>query len=76
MLVMMTEHQLLPPQTVCQTCLFADQQGLPRWRQGQLCCGSMVPECSPPKVPDCAVQKIRQFRCEMGFRLANVEDLG
>jgi hypothetical protein len=66
MLVILTEHQLLPPQIVCQTCLFADQQGFPRWQQGKLCCGSAVPEWSP--------QKVRQFRCEMGFRLANVED--
>jgi hypothetical protein len=66
-LVILTHTQLLLPHTVCQNCLLADQQGLPRWRQGQLCCAQPIPENLP--------QNSRQFRCKMGFRLAEVEDV-
>ena len=65
MLVIVTEEQLLPPQYVCQTCLLADHHGQPRWHQGQLCCGQLMHETTE--------QQAQQYKCQMGFRIANVE---
>jgi len=65
MLVLLTDSQLLSPEAVCQNCLLADRDGLPRWRQGRLTCGHAVgnPHYGPAT----------QFECQMGFRLAQVE---
>lgn len=65
MLVLLTDSQLLSPEAVCQSCLLADRNGLPRLRKGQLTCGHAVgdPHCGP----------VTQFECQMGFRLAQVE---
>jgi hypothetical protein len=65
MLVMLTDNQLIAPQTVCQTCLLADQNGQPRWRQGHLGCGRMVMglEHNQPV----------QYECQMGFRVASID---
>lgn len=64
MLVMLTDHQLISPQTVCQGCLMADQNGRPRWHQGVLRCGRQVSGLGEHQPP--------QFECEMGFRIADV----
>ncbi|HIK53763.1 MAG TPA: hypothetical protein IGS37_01060 [Synechococcales cyanobacterium M55_K2018_004] len=65
MLVILMEDQLLQPQQVCQTCLMADQQGQPRWDQGQLRCGRALQKM--------AEQFPTQYECQMGFRVANIE---
>ncbi len=65
MLVIVMDNQLLPPQRVCQSCLFANQQGQPRWQGGRLCCGQAVHKPSN-ELPD-------QYDCQMGFRIANIE---
>lgn len=65
MLVILMEDQLLSPQQICHNCLMADQQGLPRWRQGQLRCGRALQK-GAEVLPT-------QFECQMGFRVANIE---
>jgi hypothetical protein len=65
MLVMLTDNQVIRPDTVCQNCLMADSGGHPRWKQGRLCCGHAVPK-SGDKQPN-------QYECEMGFRLVNID---
>lgn len=65
MLVILMDNQIIPPQTVCQTCLMADQSGQPRWRGGQLRCGHAVRKM--------VAEQPEQFECAMGFRVANIE---
>lgn len=65
MLVVMTENQLLSPAVVCQNCLMADQQGQPRWHQGQLRCGRLLSEMHDGQPA--------QYECQMGFRIANIQ---
>lgn len=65
MLVILMEDQVLQPQQVCQSCLMADQRGLPRWNQGQLRCGRALQKTSEV-LP-------AQYECQMGFRVANIE---
>ena len=64
MLVILMDEQVLSPQHVCPSCLLADQTGQPRWRQGQLRCGHVIRKSE--QLPD-------QYRCLMGFRIANIE---
>ena len=65
MLVIFTDEQVLSTQQVCQGCLLATRQGLPRWSQGNLRCGKMlsIAENSKPTL----------YECRMGFRVANIE---
>ena len=65
MLVLLTEEQLLPSQSVCPSCVLADHQGQPRWHQGELCCGRLLNSSTEEHPP--------QYQCQMGFRVANVE---
>lgn len=65
MLVILTEEQVLSPQHVCQTCLLADQKGLPRWRQGQLGCGHLLRKLNDDQQPEL-------YECQMGFRVAHL----
>ncbi|MGF1568284.1 MAG: hypothetical protein ACFCVD_09480 [Nodosilinea sp.] len=65
MLVILTDDQLISPQTVCSSCLMADQNGQPRWQQGRLGCGRMLPGPSQGQPT--------QFECQMGFRVAQVD---
>lgn len=65
MLVVLMENQLFAPQQVCQSCLMADQDGQPRWRQGQLRCGRALAK-STDEMPE-------QYECQMGFRIAHIE---
>lgn len=65
MLVLMTDNQLLSPQQVCQTCLLANQQGQPRWHQGQLRCGQALHGVGN--------NQPAQYQCQMGFRVVNIE---
>ncbi|MGI0490849.1 hypothetical protein ACN4EG_03470 [Alkalinema pantanalense CENA528] len=65
MLVVLVGDQLISPQQVCQNCLMADQSGQPRWHGGRLRCGNAI-----TKTVD---QQPRQFQCQMGFKILNVE---
>lgn len=65
MLVILTKNQILPPQQVCQTCLLANQNGQPRWHQGQLRCGRAISKLSE--------NQPEQYECQMGFRIANID---
>ncbi len=65
MLVILMEEQIIAPHHVCQSCLLADQSGLPRWRQGKLRCGKIIDRLSDLQ-PE-------QYECIMGFRIANIE---
>lgn len=65
MLVILTDEQVLSPNQVCQSCLLADRNGQPRWRQGKLSCGHVVRQLTS--------RQPEQYECEMGFRVANVE---
>lgn len=64
MLVVLLDSQTLNPDIICHNCLYANQQGQPRWRNGQLCCGHSIRKTNN--------QQAEQFECEMGFRLVNV----
>jgi hypothetical protein len=66
MLVILTQEQLMSPQQVCSSCLLADADGQPRWRQGVLGCGQPLRPCAetPP----------RRYRCQMGFQVAEVQE--
>ncbi|MDF0551547.1 hypothetical protein [Kamptonema sp. UHCC 0994] len=65
MLVILMENQMLAPQSVCQSCLLADQSGQPRWRGNELRCGHLIPKPTTSQ-PD-------QYECQMGFRIANIQ---
>ncbi|WP_299491931.1 hypothetical protein [Acaryochloris sp. IP29b_bin.137] len=67
MLVILTKDQLLSPQVVCQSCVLADRQGRPRWRQDRLCCGHLLEQISETE------PQSKQYQCQMGFRVAEVE---
>jgi hypothetical protein len=65
MLVALGEEQIISIRQICQGCLLADHTGLPRWRQGKLCCGHLLAQSggSQPTL----------YECKMGFRLAEIE---
>jgi len=65
MLVIVTKERILSPQEVCQGCLLATEDGLPRWQQGKLNCGQYLPK-SHHNQPTL-------YRCQMGFSLVNIE---
>ncbi len=65
MLVIITDEQLLSPKQVCQTCLMANQSGLPRWQEGKLNCGRAV-------VARSSENQANIYECQMGFRVANI----
>lgn len=67
MLIMLTDNQLLSPEQVCPNCLWADGQGQPRWDKDQLRCGAPI-GCSGDRI-------CKQFRCQMGFRLAQINEM-
>lgn len=66
MLVILTDEQILSPKQVCQSCLLANQSGLPRWNNGKLGCGQTVDNLKHQNQP-------ALYECQMGFRLANVD---
>lgn len=63
MLVIFTDDHVISPQQVCQNCLLANQQGLPRWHGGKLGCGSPI-QASPSQV----------YQCQMGFKVAEIAE--
>ena len=78
MLVILTDEQILSPQKVCQSCLLADQSGLPRWRQGKLGCGHILRlggALAKLKTDLCSNTEGEPelYECQMGFRIANIE---
>lgn len=65
MLVIIQEERVLSPEKVCQGCLLATQNGVPRWHKGTLGCGQCLGKSSE--------NKPTVYQCQMGFRLANIE---
>ena len=65
MLVILENEQLLPIEIICHNCLLANQNGTPRWQEGKLGCGSCLGK-STNNLPT-------MYKCQMGFRLANIE---
>ena len=69
MLVVIINDRIFAPQVVCGTCLLADSNGLPRWRQGKLCCAKLVcnlHHCSNEPQPIA-------YHCQMGFDLMEIQ---
>lgn len=64
MLVMVLNEQIIPTQPICETCLWADQMGQPRWNGDRLRCGKALHKF--------AEQQPDQFQCAMGFRVMHV----
>ncbi|NET01114.1 MAG: hypothetical protein F6K62_02650 [Sphaerospermopsis sp. SIO1G2] len=65
MLVILTDDQIFAPEQVCQSCLLASESGQPRWQGGKLCCGEAVRQCTK--------HQPEQYKCVMGFRIANIQ---
>jgi hypothetical protein len=65
MLVILQNEQLLAVDKICQGCLLATQNGLPRWDHGKLGCGHYLGRMGD--------HKPIIYECDMGFRLANIE---
>jgi hypothetical protein len=65
MLVILTKEQIIPCQKVCQSCLFANSNGLPRWREGKLCCGKVLTDTHP--------NISATYKCQMGFDLVDID---
>ncbi|PSF37618.1 hypothetical protein C7H19_08670 [Aphanothece hegewaldii CCALA 016] len=70
MLVILADEQILSTQQVCQGCLLATHQGLPRWYQGKLRCGRMLEEAKQ-FLPQNSQPTL--YECKMGFRVANID---
>jgi hypothetical protein len=64
MLVIVAGEQILSPDQVCQSCLWADRSGQPRWQDGRLRCGNARPR---PEMGN-------QYDCPMGFRIVSLGD--
>lgn len=89
MLVILTEQQVLSTKQICSGCLMADSGGLPRWRQGKLCCGQLIENqknnlgeddsrCEQyPALEGQGLRSLRQkaniYQCQMGFHLTNIK---
>lgn len=65
MLVILQKEQILSTQSICQNCVWANQNGNPRWHQGKLGCGYCVSSSE--------FNQTKLYQCQMGFRLANIE---
>lgn len=65
MLVILTDKQILNPKQVCQSCLLANEDGLPRWDRGKLSCGQQL-HAIPERQP-CL------YQCQMGFKIASID---
>lgn len=65
MLVILLDDQVIPSASVCASCLMANQSGQPRFQDGKLGCAQQLESSTT----------LPQYRCQMGFRLANVESL-
>ncbi|MDB9315168.1 hypothetical protein PN462_18785 [Spirulina sp. CS-785/01] len=77
MLVILTDEQVLSPKQVCQGCLFANQEGLPRWRKNGLGCGLAMQAADKRVCPKSLTQVQARFpklyQCQMGFQVAYIE---
>ena len=57
---MVAERQILYPK-VCQSCLMADKNGLPRWHDRKLTCGEIQPQQTSTQA--------KVYQCQMGFKV-------
>ncbi|BAQ66459.1 hypothetical protein [Geminocystis sp. NIES-3709] len=65
MLVILQKEQVLSTKGVCSNCLWANQNGHPRWHKGKL-------DCIDCLITDESNQQ-KLYQCRMGFRLVNIE---
>ena len=65
MLVILTDEQVLSPKQVCQSCLLANEDGLPRWDHGKLGCGRELRHLRD--------NQPHLYRCQMGFKIASID---
>lgn len=72
MLVILTDRQILSTKQVCDGCLMADSRGLPRWRQGKLCCGHLVETFKNDAGITCS-ERAKVYQCQMGFQVTEIE---
>lgn len=72
MLVILTDRQILSTKQVCSGCLMADSGGLPRWRQGKLCCGHPVATQNNNCEKNLS-DRPKIYECQMGFQVTNIQ---
>jgi hypothetical protein len=65
MLAILTENQIIAPEQICQSCLLADANGQPRWREGRLRCAIAISKLTE--------EQPEQYLCLMGFRVVKIE---
>ena len=65
MLVILQKGKILSTANICKQCLWANQTGNPRWREGKLGCGHCLTEKKS--------HHAQIYECQMGFHLANIE---
>lgn len=65
MLVILQQEKILPTHSICQNCLWANQNGNPRWEKGKLDCGKCLTPSPSPQPP--------LYECQMGFHLVNID---
>ncbi|ACK64840.1 conserved hypothetical protein [Rippkaea orientalis PCC 8801] len=66
MLVILANDNILSVRAVCQGCLLANNQGLPRWNEGKLSCGYSLSPLDN--------HQPQRYQCEMGFQVAQIEE--
>ncbi len=67
MLVVLQNDQILSTKKVCSQCLWANQKGTPRWREGKLKCGRGL------QTKDNKMYHSPVYECQMGFHLVNIK---
>lgn len=65
MLVILQKEQILSTENICKNCLWANQNGNPRYEGGKLNCGYCLNQ-KESKQP-------QRYECQMGFHLVNIE---
>ena len=65
MIVLIADQQILSAKQVCQSCLMADNSGLPRWYSGQLGCGKALAKSTP--------RQATVYECQMGFNVTLID---
>ncbi len=77
MFVLLMDQQAISSDVVCRGCLLANQQGQPRWQEGQLLCGRPLQGSgtSVSNLPEASAHQLStQYECQMGFRVTRLND--
>ncbi|HIK38113.1 MAG: hypothetical protein NZ901_09060 [Geminocystis sp.] len=64
MFVILQKEGILSAESVCKNCLWATQNGSPRWQSGKLSCLECVGKSES--------SQLELYQCQMGFRLVNI----